>query len=92
MLVNHNLKIYRIPEILFYYRVKDATESRNIQANKYEKDIRKLLKRKYPSYACIQLISDISRFFWQKKITKSNKLIVKVCRIIVYSKKLKKGK
>lgn len=30
LVFNHNKKIYRIPEILFLYRIKDASESRNM--------------------------------------------------------------
>jgi len=40
MIFNHNLHIYRIPEPLFLYRMKDSSESRNLQINqKFHKNL-----------------------------------------------------
>ena len=85
MILRHNLKIYRIPEYLFFYRTKDISESRDKQANKNHNKLTLLLLKKYPEL----IIGKLIRFFYQKKITLSNKLIIKIFKITVFSKKLK---
>ena len=49
LVYNHNKKIYRIPEILFYYRIKPKQLSRNQQKRKAHYDkLMTLLYQKYP--------------------------------------------
>ncbi len=49
LLYNHNKRIYRIPEILFYYRIKPFYQSRNFKSReKLLKSLRQLLRTKYP--------------------------------------------
>ena len=48
MVFRRGLKIYRIPEILFRYRIKNEKESRNLKQIKYAKALRCTLERKYP--------------------------------------------
>ena len=92
MILRHNLKIYRIDEFLYFYRVKSVDESRNKQADKnHHFALTCTLIRKYPIYLIgriIQSFYSMIRFFFQKKITRSNKLIIKICKIPVFIKKL----
>lgn len=91
MIFNHNLKIYRINDFLFFYRMKNANESRNSFAENYHDELRALLCEKYPQLRKDNLVNitfSILRFFFQKKITRSNKLIIKICKIPVFNKKL----
>ena len=91
MIVKQNLKVYRIPEVLFYYRMKDVSKSRNMKSNLFAKELNKLLLKKYPEIRYARLIDkfiNFRRFLWQKKITKSNRLLIKICKIPVYSKKM----
>ena len=81
----HNKKVYRVPEILFYYRAKPSNNSRNVQgANKYH-ELRKLMKRKYPEMRKYFIIK------WIKKITRMILRIdnntIKIFRIPVWRDK-----
>ena len=82
----HNKKAYRIPEILFYYRVKPGDESRNARgASKYH-ELRKYMKKKYPEmrkYIPIKWIKKILRMII--KIENGN---IKIFRITVRRKKM----
>ena len=49
MVFNHNLKIYRVPEILFYYRIKERDESRNFQNRDKHTNLVNRIYHKYPS-------------------------------------------
>jgi len=48
MLFNHNKKIYRVPEILFYYRLKNEDESRNSQSFSKLDTLTEKIHKKYP--------------------------------------------
>lgn len=52
MVFNHNKKIYRIPEKLFYYRIKQKSESRNMQTSLFHKQ---LIKQLYNKYSAMRL-------------------------------------
>lgn len=52
MVFNHNKKIYRIPEKLFYYRIKQKSESRNMQTCLFHKQ---LIKQLYNKYSAMRL-------------------------------------
>jgi glycosyltransferase involved in cell wall biosynthesis len=58
----HNKKVYRVPEILFFYRVKDKSESRNAQGDAKYHQLRKYMKHKYPEMRKYIVIK------WIKKI------------------------
>lgn len=91
MILNHKLKIHRINDFLFFYRIKSVNESRNILAKNYHDELRCLLCKKYPQLrkdSLVNITFSILRFFYQKKITGSNKLIIKICKIPVFNKKL----
>lgn len=71
LMFRHNKKVYRIPEVLFYYRGKDKSESRNAQgASKYHA-LRKYMKQKYPEMRKYTIIK------WTKKITRILLRIIK---------------
>ena len=88
MVLKHNLKIYRVEEFLFYYRLKDAHESRDVNANKRRKALNRLIHKKYPQKLISDIIVTFCRFIFQKKITRNGKLIVKIFKIPVFYKKL----
>lgn len=48
LLFNHNKRIYRIPEILFYYRIKPDDESRNLKNRDLHYKLLGVLNSKYP--------------------------------------------
>ncbi|MCQ2966103.1 MAG: glycosyltransferase [Alphaproteobacteria bacterium] len=76
-----NKKIYRVPEILFYYRLKNHEESRNYQKREKHEYLLKALENKYPKLAkekqkrdaktfsdkVVHFIRKIRRFFYKKK-------------------------
>ena len=62
MVFRHNLKIYRIPEILFYYRIKSDKESRNkIQAQRYFLNLKQQIKKKYPILRIYKIIRKLQK-------------------------------
>ena len=81
----HNKKAYRVPEILFYYRVKGRKESRNAQGASKYRELRKYMKKKYPEmrkYAVIKWAKKISRM-----IIKIEPNRIKIFRIPVWARK-----
>lgn len=68
MVINHKKKIYRIPEILFYYRLKDKKEARNFQHRSEHALLQKKLEKKYPV---------IKRCFLIEKLLKPIRKIVR---------------
>lgn len=47
LIFNHNKQIYRVPEILFYYRIKNKADSRNWQ---HRTEHRELVRQMYRQY------------------------------------------
>ena len=87
LVYNHNKKIYRIPEILFYYRIKPKNLSRNYQKRAVEYDkIMNLLHKKYPMRKWHKIRNilcypqKIARFFFRIEHHK-----IKVLKIPVYT-------
>lgn len=71
----HNKTIYRVPEILFFYRVKDKNESRNAQGDSKYHELRKYMKQKYPEMQKYNVLK------WIKKIAKAiSKLGIKIVK------------
>lgn len=68
MVLNHKKKIYRVPEVLFYYRLKDKKEARNFQHRSEHAMLQKKLEAKYPA---------IKRCFFLEKLTKPIRKIVR---------------
>ena len=62
MILRHGLKAYRVPEILFFYRMKTKNESRNnVCGCKYAVQLKKILHRKYPQMCLYKMLSKISK-------------------------------
>lgn len=80
-------KIYRIPEILFYYRLKELKESRNeLQKEYYIDDLVCQLKRKYPEVRRYQILNKFIRFIFYVK-DKKDKIVFRVFGITIFYKK-----
>jgi len=75
MVFNHNLKIYRIDEVLFFYRMKDETESRNLQQRRYAEKLKNIIKNKYPSIKYYKCLYKFIHFFMDYKIKDEKKYI-----------------
>lgn len=81
----HKKKFYRIPEVLFYYRIKSNNESRNIQGKRKYHELRKQMKKKYPQmrkYIVIKWIKKIARM-----IIRINKKNIKLFGISIWTSK-----
>lgn len=72
MVFKQNKKIYRIPEILFYYRLKPKRDSRNFQHRVEHDNLVKMLFEKYPQMKIyifldkiFNLLKKIIRFFFR---------------------------
>lgn len=76
-------KFYCVQEKLLNYRI--LQNSRNKQVN--EKKLRKYIYKKHQKIFFVRILFTIVRFFYQKKITKSGKMIVKICKIPFYWRK-----
>lgn len=70
MVINHKKKIYRIPEILFYYRLKPKSEARNFQHRSEHAMLQNKLQKKYPI---------MKKYFLFEKLTKP---IRKIARFV----------
>lgn len=78
----HNKKIYRVPEILFFYRIKNVDESRNMQNKKKHIKLVRLLHKKYPDiskYIKSRYRRKITRFFFRIQDNK-----IKIFKIPIY--------
>ena len=67
--VSDRKKIYRVPEILFYFRVKSIDESRHKKAEKIKEKLLGIMFKKYPMMKIIRGINGIIGF---KRTTKLN--------------------
>ena len=64
MVLNQKLKIYRIPEILFFCRIKDISESRNAHKTQTcNKLLLKKIEHKYPQIFFYRLLRKITKYF-----------------------------
>lgn len=87
LVFNHNKKIYRIPEILFYYRIKEKNESRNWQHRPEHKKIVKKMRAKYPQMRkyiyvnnILKIVRKIRRFLFRIQDNK-----IKIFKIPIYT-------
>ena len=79
-------KFYNLPEILFQYRDHSENTS-SLQAKLMAikgQEVLRFIHREYPKSLIMAFLSKTIRFFFQKKLTKSNRLIIKVCKIPIY--------
>ncbi len=85
LVYNHNCKIYRIPEILFFYRIKSVKESRNEQQkNACNNKLLGLINKKYPIKRWYRLVDNIRKWLFQIRC-KNKKLIVRCFKLPVIS-------
>ena len=80
-----NKKIYRIPERLFFYRIKEENESRNHAHLEQHRLLKDTLKKMYPemkSYVFVgqvfKFFRKIGRFFYRNENNK-----IQICKIVV---------
>ena len=90
MIYRQKASFYRIPELLFYYRLKPDSESRNAQARLHCEDLIKRLWAKYPEMLWYRKLYKLSTFFFQKRL-KKNKIIFKFLKIPLFFIKQKEG-
>lgn len=88
LMFNHNKTVYRVPEILFFYRQKPHAEARNWQHRDRHKDICKTFRIKYPQIKKYLLLRNIvkpfvkiRRFFFRIENNKIKIFKVPVARI-----------
>lgn len=90
--VEENKVFYKIKETLFFYRISEASRNQSISKTT-QKAPKKLVRQKHSqlyglSFKKHFIILILLRFFYQKKITKSGKLFIKVYKIPVYWRKV----
>ena len=81
--VENSRKFYCVPEKLLNYRILQNSRNRTAEVKK----LRRYIYRKHWKILLARILPVIGRFFFQKKITKSGKKIVKICKIPVYRRK-----
>lgn len=94
--VEDDKSFYKINEPLFFYRNLDVSRNSGISKSTEQKLI-KIIKNKHKKlfdwkFNLMFLLRKITRFLYQKKITKSGKMLIKICKIPVYSKRTDKCK
>lgn len=85
MVFCHNLKIYRIPEVLFFYRIKTTDESRNQKLREYFPYFQNVFKTKYPQMKHYKRLAKLQRIFFRVS-SKDNCITYKVLGITIYKK------
>lgn len=76
MVIKNKLKIYKIPEILFFYRIKDKKESRNaIQTEQYRKTTKSNLLKKYPKLKLYRYLMKLQKLFFFTNLSYNTKEI-----------------
>lgn len=94
LVIRQKCKIYRVPEILFYYRIKDISESRNKQALQMDDKLIKKLNHKYPIRHLVRglvyLPRKFIRFFYRGK-AKDGIKYYRIFGLCVYKNKLHKN-
>lgn len=89
MVFRQNKKIYRVPEILFYYRLKPKTEARNFQHRPEHQELVKKLFAKYPETRKYILLSKILKPFRKiiRFVFRIENNTVKICKLPVCNTK-----
>lgn len=89
MVYRQKATFYRIPEILFFYRIKSLRESRNEQQKKHcNEELIRRLNVKYPEMKRSRRIDKIISNFFQVKV-KPTKTTIKLLKIPVFTIKIK---
>ena len=82
-----NKKFYKVHEVLFFYRQSVSSRNNSFDFIKML-ELRNYIFNKHNLWAMFNLIL-ILNFLYQHKITKSNKRLIKICKIPVYSRRVK---
>lgn len=92
MVYRQNATFYRIPEILFFYRIKPAQESRNKQQSQSCNDeLMDKLRTKYPEMKRYKRLGKIISNFFQIRV-KQTKTIIRILKLPVFTIKIKPNK
>ncbi len=83
--VEDNKCFYKVDEVLFFYRISDASRNNSIPKSS-GKELVRLIRQKHKKlfgwrFKLRFLLAKIPRFFYQKRTTNSGKLRIKICRI-----------
>lgn len=87
MIYRQNAVFYRIPEFLFFYRIKPINESRNATyAKTYKKELLKLLYKKYPKLILYKILYKFASFIFQiRHKPQQNKTIIRLLKLPIFS-------
>ncbi len=87
MIYRQNAIFYRIPEFLFFYRIKPTDESRNATCAKtHSTALFNLLHKKYPQIVTYQKLYKFASFIFQiRHKPKKNKTIIRLLTLPIFS-------
>ncbi len=93
MIYRHNAVFYRIPEFLFYYRIKPKDESRNmLHASLHNKELLNFLRKKYPEMVTYKKLYKLMSFIFQiRHKPKKHKTVIRLFKLPIFSAKQKKN-
>lgn len=92
MIYRQGAHFYRIPEILFFYRIKPLEESRNFQQmQQFNKELMNALNVKYPEIKKYKKLAKFIRLFFQIR-RKENKTIIRILKLPILKIKDKSNK
>ena len=90
MIYRQNAHFYRIPELLFYYRIKPKSESRNLSKAYLHGELMKRLYSKYPEMIWYKKLYKLSTFFFHIR-RKPNKTVIRLLKLPIFSIRQKKN-
>lgn len=87
MIYRQNAHFYRIPELLFYYRIKPQNESRNSQqARLHNGELMEILYAKYPEISKYKKLYKLMTFVFQiRQKAKQNKVVFRLFKLPIFS-------
>lgn len=90
MIYRQNAHFYRIPELLFYYRIKPKSESRNLSKAHLHGELMKRLYSKYPEMLWYKKLYKLSTFLFQIR-RQPNKTVIRLLKLPIFSIRQKKN-
>ena len=83
--IEDNKSFYKVNESLFFYRILNASRNHSID-ERINKELIKIIRNKHRKLFNWKVrlrvrLDKITRFFYQRKITKSGKLLIKICKV-----------
>lgn len=90
--VEENKRFYKVDEPLFFYRISASSRNQSI-SKKTEKELFETIRKKHKKlfgwkFKIQILLIKIFRIFYQKGISKSGRLYIKILKIPVYRRKI----